>query len=361
MGICRVPLFRLSDLTTQRSETVRSYLRRDSDGTSVGFYNSGRTALYHGLRTQFSEAGTVLLPSCICSAAMPPFSSSEFDVEFYDVQRSATPVVADVSSKITADTVGIVTVNYFGFPAKQFEAIDRLCRDNDLLHVEDGAHSLLSRSGSQLLGTRADWGIASIHKLLPVPDGGVLYAPEAGPGIPARDPGVPELDFVARNAVKRLDSWMFDGSIVQQINERSRSQDEDYTLETGGMSPLTDRLLRSVNAERIIDRRRRNYRALTDAIAGTPNVEALFPDLPDGVCPFVFPVIADNPPAIKQRLHSANVPVRRWPYLPRTVRGNDAFTTANYLSNHVLTIPVHQSIDRSELVEKVRGSLHHAA
>lgn len=357
MGIPRTPLLRFGEFASRHGDDVLSYLRANADGMSLGFYNSGRTALYFGLITHFGAepSGTVLLPSYICSAAMPPFHELGLDVEFYDVERGSEPDVADLASKVTDDTVAILTVNYFGFPTKRFEAVSRLCDEHDLVHVEDNAHSVLSRSGSRLLGTRADWGMASTHKLLAVPDGGVLFTPEPGPAGSVRGSDVSEVDFLVRNVVKRVDSRLFDGGVVQRINRRAGNEDStgEYELEVGGMSPLTERLLGTVDPEPIIERRRRNYRTVADLIADEGGVEALFSDLPEGVCPLLFPIVATDPATVKRRFRSANVPVRPWPYLPREVRGNDEFSTANYLSNHVLTLPIHHDLNRSELVEKV--------
>lgn len=354
MGIPRKPLLELTDLVARPGRDVLTYLREHAGGMSLGLYNSGRTALYHGLGTHFGEtSGTVLLPSYICSAAIPPFHESTLNVEFYDVERTTGPDLGDLESKVTDETVAVVTVDYFGFPARRFEDVQRLCDDHGLVHVEDNAHSVLSRSGSALLGTRADWGMTSLHKLLPVPDGGVLFTPGTAPAGPTRRPDVSEVTFVARNVVKRVDSLLFDGSVVQRINERAAASRDGYELAVDGMSPLTEHLLGTIEPESVAERRRRNYGAVADVVVDAPGVEALFPELPEGVCPLMFPLLVERPERVRRRLQAANVPVRPWPYLPEAVQGEDAFATANYLSGHVLTIPVHQGLDRDELVAKV--------
>ena len=367
MGISRKPLLRVSDLRPRTQGDVVSALR--DGGSSIQFYNAGRTALSQGLREQFGEnaSGTALLPSYICSAAMPPFHESGLDVEFYDVAPDTEPDVEDLASRVTEETVAVLTVDYFGFPSRRFDEIDRLSQEEDLVHIEDNAHSVFSRSGSELLGTRGDWGIGSLHKLLPVPDGGVLFTPEESGGPPAAPPRTSDLDFLVRTAIKRIDSRLLDGSVVQWINDRSRNGRDGYLdgddymdgssdggLAVEGMSALTGRVLRATDPERIVERRRQNYAAAADVIAHVPGVEALFPDLDPGVCPLFFPVLAESPEAVTGRLQAVNVPVRPWPFLPGEVRGDDEYATANRLSKQVLTIPIHQHVDRFELVEKLQ-------
>ena len=380
----REPLLRLYDARSTPAESVRSFLDANAGGSTIEFTTSGTAALYRGAISQFGPdvSGTVLLPAYICDVAVPPFRRAGLDVAFYRVSREAEIDLGDLESKLTDDAVAAMSVDFFGFPARGFEALDRLCTRDGLVHVEDNAHSVLSRADGPLLGTRTGFGIASLPKLLPVPDGGVLYtspsnatdpAPipwgetttqNAETITPARDTAttVPfltaepsDLDFLLRTAIKWVDLELFDGRAVRGINERWGEPCGTDGFEVGSASPLTETLLKRIDAAEVIRRRRRNYRALADLFDRDPDVDPLYPGLPGGVCPQVFPVVVEDPPQFERRLRSANLPVHRWPRLPPEVRGNEAFPAANYLAEHVFTLPVHQACDLNELIRKVQA------
>jgi hypothetical protein len=68
----------------------------------------------------------------------------------------------------------------------------------------------------------------------------------------------------------------------------------------------------SVFRSRIVENRQRNYAALASRLRRIDGARALYPDLPDGVTPYVFPLYVDNPAASYQQLRSAGIPIFRW-------------------------------------------------
>jgi dTDP-4-amino-4,6-dideoxygalactose transaminase len=82
--------------------------------------------------------------------------------------------------------------------------------------------------------------------------------------------------------------------------------------------------------------------------------------LPSGACPWLFPLLVDDPEPAFKRLCAWGVPVTRfastlWP-------GMDAATCANSaaLSRRVLAFPVHQELREDELAwlcERARAAL----
>ena len=100
---------------------------------------------------------------------------------------------------------------------------------------------------------------------------------------------------------------------------------------------------------RIAALRRKHYLLLEGAARGLPGVRPLFTHLPDGVVPWQFPLLADDPEPLFAALHAAGVPVVRfastlWP-------GVDAQTCPNSvaLSRKVLALPCHQELRDDEL------------
>ena len=82
--------------------------------------------------------------------------------------------------------------------------------------------------------------------------------------------------------------------------------------------------------------------------------------LPDGACPWVYPLLADDPESLFARLKAAGVPLTRFGY--PLWQGMDAGTCPNaaMLSRQVLSLPCHQELRDTEvdwLVATVREAV----
>ena len=114
-------------------------------------------------------------------------------------------------------------------------------------------------------------------------------------------------------------------------------------------SSLFSRLaVRLAGRARIVALRRRNYLLLQQALEGLPGCRPLFPALPAGACPWIFPLLVDQADAVAASLQADGVPMVRfgstlWP-------GVDAGTCANSvaLGRHLIGLPCHQELRASE-------------
>src|SRR5690606_20596078 len=107
-------------------------------------------------------------------------------------------------------------------------------------------------------------------------------------------------------------------------------------------------LLRRVCATRIVTLRRRRYRRLQQAVSGVPGCRPLHAALPDGVRPWLFPLVVDDAENAFARIRAMGMPVTRfaerlWPGVDATVCAHSA-----YLSRHVLAFPCHQELSDAE-------------
>jgi hypothetical protein len=109
------------------------------------------------------------------------------------------------------------------------------------------------------------------------------------------------------------------------------------------------RLLARVPGAAIVASRRRHYRELERVLGGLPGCRPLFDALPGGVCPWMFPLLVDEPEPVFARLRAAGVPVTRFafPLWP----GVDEATcpVSSRLSRQVLAFPLHQELQAAEL------------
>ena len=125
----------------------------------------GRTALYLGLKAIGVQGNEIILPSFTCTVvrhavilagAIPRF----VDVDTGNFNLSKT----DLKRKITPLTKAIIITHYFGGVASNLKEIIEIGRDNNLILIEDCAHSLGAEYDGVKIGSFGDFAIFSLTK-----------------------------------------------------------------------------------------------------------------------------------------------------------------------------------------------------
>jgi dTDP-4-amino-4,6-dideoxygalactose transaminase len=119
-------------------------------------------------------------------------------------------------------------------------------------------------------------------------------------------------------------------------------------------------MLRLASRERIVGGRRRHYQRLQQALGVLPGCRPLHAALPDGACPWQFPLWCADPEAVFARLADAGVPVVRFGHALAPELDAAAGAEAIALSQHVLGIPCHQELEPAELdwiIAQVRAAV----
>lgn len=347
------------------------------DAGHVRLVTSGRIALGLALRELGVEAGdSVLLPAYHSLSMVPPALWRGATPRFYRVDAQARADLADIAALCDATTKVLVTTHYFGFP-QDLAALRALCDARGIALVEDCAHAFFGRHQGKPLGAWGDYAIASSMKFFPMYEGGALVSAHhaldqvhlhsAGKGFEAKAAlatlehsfAYGRLSFVraalalplrAKDALwRRLKARR---PAAAQAALAPGSSDSDASFDPRWLdkrSSLFARLLLArVSGARIVARRRRNYQALQDALAGLPGCRPLFAALPDDVCPWLFPLVVDDADGVFERVKVAGVPVVR--FAERLWDGVDAARCPHsaYLSRHVLSFPVHQELSDAE-------------
>ncbi|RQG97327.1 DegT/DnrJ/EryC1/StrS family aminotransferase [Natrarchaeobius chitinivorans] len=354
------PSLFVSTLSDQRPVGVEPFL--DRYAREFTYYGSGKVALRDGLAGLVEPGENVVLPAYLPDAVAEPLVELGLEVRYYRVEPSLAPDLADLERRIDDDTVAAVSVNYFGFPQPGLEEFVSLVSEYDCYHVDDNAHAPFSVDRGTLLGTRGHLGITSLWKMLPIPDGAVLYRsddsvidryePSSLAGV--RD-GIGSRDcrFVATSIVDDL--FGTNGAIRQSIDAlvagRGESpavggQRERYERSKQPMSKLSMYVLEDADPGEIRSARRENYRAWRDHLEGRDDVELLYESLPDGICPQVLPVRAIDAESFLAELEACGIDgVHTWPRLSPTVLDDPSYETTRRLSRSIVTLPVHQQID----------------
>jgi dTDP-4-amino-4,6-dideoxygalactose transaminase len=237
----------------------------------------------------------------------------------------------------------MIVVHYFGFPTACRDAAAR-CAAMGATLIEDAAH-VLAPTGE--VGRHGQFAIYSPHKLLPVPQGGILVAQQAE--------SLSTIPFTSRVVLNRSTATWLAKRVIQRFARpfggwRSAWNAFDVdgvapSLASDTMPRVAVRLLSALMATvpDVVERRRRNYSALVDA-AGA---HQLFGALSADTCPYVFPLLfsADSAPRVHEALNRAGIPAQSWPDLPPEVLAHPAeHKTAIDLRHRVVTLPVHQDL-----------------
>lgn len=343
----------------------------------IALVTSGRIALGKALECAgIEQEDEVLLPGFHCMAMVHPIRSRGARPVFYRLDSSAGVDLDDVEARISNRTRALVAVHYFGFPQDAL-AIRRFCDERNLVFVEDCAHAYFGELGGRPLGSFGHYAIASSMKFFPVFDGGVLASDET----PLETAGLRsagtsfELKALlrclerasrsSRTPLGRLLSSFFDLKDIawdrtKRHSARLKSGMRTPTASEGGfefdpswlnvrMSAASRLISANTDFARVIERRRRNFLFLLDALGDLPGAHALFAQVDEGVVPLVFPLYVEQPRETFHQLKMRRVPIYRFgEYLDPTVTA-EVYRRSVELSEHVFQLPCHQDLGEKEL------------
>lgn len=367
------PILSASSFQRAPGPRVRTVL----DAGNYRLVTSGRVAIALALREIGVQPGErVLVPAYHSASMIPPVLWRGAEPVFYRVCADAAVDLADLAEKIVPGVRAVMVTHYFGFP-QEMAPIRALCDARGVALIEDCAHCFIGEQGGRPVGAWGDYAIASSMKFLPIYEGGALVSARhpldhivlhsAGAGFEAK---------VALNSLERgfdygrlpavraaLSLPLRAKGAVWGLVKRRRgsaapalapaSSDSGFGFDPGWVdkrsSLFARTMLKLAAPGRIAALRRSHYARLEAAVQGVAGVRPLHPRLPDGACPWVFPLLADEPERLFARLQTLGVPLTRFG-TPQW-QGVDAHTCANsaMLARHVLALPCHQELTEREI------------
>jgi len=368
-----VPVLSGASFRAVRGASLPSVL----DAPQVRLVTSGRIALALALRELgVGEGDSVLLPAYHSMSMVPPVLWRKAVPRFYRVDAGARANLEDIAALCDASVKVLVATHYFGFP-QDLAALRTLCDARGIALVEDCAHAFFGEYQGRPLGSHGDYAIASSMKFFPMYEGGALVSARhsldkvalhsAGKGFEAkvvlntlehsfRYGRLPAIRAMMALPLRAKDLLWRRIKAQRPVAAASAlapgSSDSDFSFDPRWLDKRSSRfarwLLRRVARDRIVARRRSNYQRLQQALDGLPGCRPLHPVLPDGVCPWLFPLLVDDAESVFARIRQRGLPVVRfadtlWP-------GVDAERCPDsaYLSRHVLAFPCHQELKEQE-------------
>ena len=118
----------------------------------------------------------------------------------------------------------------------------------------------------------------------------------------------------------------------------------DEKLNNTRISKITERMIRSFDVVVIRKKRRANFDLYMKFLSDEKDVEPLYRNLSDGVCPLYFPVIVKNRRQICRKLNGLSIgAVAFWAGYHRGLPWND-YPEACFLKDHLLALPVRHQL-----------------
>lgn len=293
----------------------------------------------------------VLMPAFICDIVPKTILQQGVGVDFYDITENLEIDLASVERSMSDETSSILYVNYFGFlqPRQKIRALS----DYGLPLIEDNTHGFLS--GSVIFETEnvQGWTFSSYRKLLPVPDGALLVSVGKGPH---------DIDKLRYPAFKYVSARLF-GLLLKRLALKfpfrylESARQEFFTLSVrcidypgpSSIAGISELLLKFVDIEQANEKRRRNYAFLAEAIRESKKSRKIFDCLPNDVCPFGLPLIAQNRVILQDRLLQNNTSSAVLWERNNMVPASD-YPGAMNMSDHILVLPVGQAYSEEDMM-----------
>jgi hypothetical protein len=321
------------------AQAANASLHLPPDRTTV-FTDSGRSAIRLTLRTLgLGPGNAVLVPSYICGSVLGALAMEGVRPVLYGVDAHLD-VMVDQLLHGDHCAQAILLVDYFGFTSNVDPYVGQLA-DQGLRIIYDCSHSLLGMPRASPL---VDAYVASLRKLLPLPDGGLMLLHSK------HDKACPSTPSQSRHASVRMAAMIWKGAWLQQVRwpqppfrdlflQAERMLDAERDI--NGMSSMSSMLFRMLDASYVIERRRASFLDLLTSSRGWPEgVVPLYDTLAAGVCPLGFPVIVDRRDDLRRFLIAHRIyPPVHWDLDPRVF---GEFPKSLELSKHILTLPCDQ-------------------
>lgn len=347
------------------------------DAGPARLVTSGRIAIAMALREMGIQPGdAMLVPAWHTQSMVAPLLWAGVQPVFYDVGPGGMVDPAELARRRTPAVRALMATHYFGFH-QDMERLRGWCDAAGLQLLEDCAHCWFGEVQGRPAGAWGDYAIASSMKFYPTYEGGclvsarhVLRSPRpagAGAGFEAKAAlGALERAFGygRLRGLERLLALPLALKRVLWTRAKARqaaappalapdSSDSSVRFEPAWLdrrSALFSRaVLRLGSARRIVGRRRAHYTQLAAALGGLPGCRPLHPALPDGVCPWVFPLLVDAPEPLFAALQARGVPLVRFAELRDPGADAADFPHSAALVRQVFGFPVHQELRADEL------------
>ncbi len=293
-----------------------------AEGPGCAYLSSGRAA-FECLLRNMPRPDCIRVPQFICDTVLEAPARLGIPVKRYHCTEQLTPILPEVGENEL-----VLLVNYFGFSrlAAVAAQIPGRC-------VVDATTALYS---PPLPGVPTFY---SPRKFCGVADGGVACAPFPLVHLPEEES---RSSTSCLYLLERLERGAEAALPASEAAERALSAPPLL------MSPLTRRLLRSIDFNTGAARRLENYATLHAALGGINHLQ--LPDTPEHA-PMCYPLVSGIP-GLRDSLIEAGIALPL--YWPEVIEETDAASAENRLARRLLPLPLDQRFSKTDMEHLIR-------
>jgi dTDP-4-amino-4,6-dideoxygalactose transaminase len=277
---------------------------------------------------------------------------ADLHVSFYAGDEDLRPIASELNTLIGPRTRALCLVHYLGFPqdAPRWRA---WCDERRLLLIEDAAQAWLSSLDGVPAGSDGDLALWSVYKTVGTPDGGAAICRAPLPAARrARRLRIGKLAHAhgawLGERWGRLRRPRGDGEAVFDAAAHNALDDPHAPP-----AAATGYLLRRLSDTSVPDRRRKNYGVLLDALAD--HVPRPFAHIPEGACPWFFPIETEHKSRLIADLAGQGVGAMDFWSVPHPSLVPSDFPGAAHRRATTVALPVHQELRPAD-VERIASS-----
>jgi dTDP-4-amino-4,6-dideoxygalactose transaminase len=342
---------------------VSSWLPFPLNDNRCRVFSRARHAIWNICRTLgLGDKDVILVPAYHHGSEVEALLQAGVHVRFYKLTDMLEPDPNHLQSLLTPEVRVLYLVHYLGFP-QDAPRWSQWCEDRGLLLFEDAAQAFLTEIDNRPVGSFGDVGIFCFYKTYGIPDGGGVIS-MVPPALPESEVKQGGWRVFKRHFNWIAERWAFIGTLhlmckplVKLLKKKNHDPYKEFDLGDPYTPPstMTMRLLPRLVDKTTAGRRRENYKFLLRHLGHL--VPRPFSLLPEGACPFAFPIEIDDAPEVLARLRRLGVEgILFWRNAHPSLPVMD-FPVSRAYRSRVFAVPVHQELTQSELQQIVEAVL----
>jgi dTDP-4-amino-4,6-dideoxygalactose transaminase len=331
------------------------------DGCRV--FSRARHAIWNACRTLgLGNKDVILVPAYHHGCEIEALLQAGVSIRYYKLTDMLEPDPVSLQSLLTPDVKVLYLIHYLGFPQDALRW-RQWCDERGLLLFEDAAQAFLAEIDNRPVGSFGHVGVFCLYKTYGIPDGGAVIS-TMPPAIPAS-----AMQSGRWGIVKRHVNWMAERSagigslhlffkpVTKMLRIKNHNPHREFELGDPytPASAMTMRLLPKLVDKTTAERRRENYKFLLSQHSHL--VPRPFLSLPEGACPFAFPIEVNDASEVLKRLRRYGIEGLLFWRNPHPSLPVKDFPWSMSFRNRVFAIPVHQELTKNEL-EQISDAVH---
>jgi dTDP-4-amino-4,6-dideoxygalactose transaminase len=305
----------------------------------------------------------IVMPEYIPAKLYRTVLAAGYTPRFYEIFGNCEFDPEEIRFLIDDQTLALFVVHYFGLPTR-LDSVRRLATSAGVYLIEDCAHTICAHSDAAELGTVGDCSLFSVRKMLITPEGGFLILnkeeKEFTPSYHKRVSSLFSACSLMKMRTKRVYSLLTGGRDPLRLARLPQTGYIDFAdkqrTNVKNVSLVTEMYTKHVDLDKVVAKRRDNYKYLLENIKDLQFLLPLRLGMPEGFTPYSFPVRTLNGVRDKLRERLLQIGIScgaGWPESPFEAR----FTRTEALSKQLLELPIHHGITHLQL-ERIVECLH---